>query len=187
MMKCKKLFSTVFFIVNSIVINAQPCEGYYVKNNGDTVQCKVVMKRLFIINDIDLASYHHKVKIIENDKRIKFKPKEIKSFSFQTPENQTFTFVSFAKKKKFLHEIIKGKISLYNSYSGFLIDGPLIYTYAIKEGQTIRIWTFSSRKKVGALIDDYPQLFNEWMEDDTYFGFELEDAIKRYNEYFLDK
>ena len=44
---------------------------------------------------------------------------------------------------------------------------------------------FSSRKKFGELIDDYPGLYEKWIDSNNYYKIsQIEEVIKLYNEYF---
>ncbi|MFB0910411.1 MAG: hypothetical protein QMA99_05595 [Flavobacterium sp.] len=176
-------------IISTFTVHAQRFNGYVVTNSNDTIKCKFSLemnmfdKTLFYDSGISKGAKIYK----ENGEKAKYKPTELKTVFITGPKQGDYKFVSLEQDKEhFFHEKIKGKLSYYVVYKGNLQGGfPIEIPYFLKDGNLIEIKGFSSRKKFGELIDDYPGLYEKWIDSNNYYKIsQIEEVIKLYNEYF---
>lgn len=178
----KQIFLT-FLLLAGLSASSQICDGYYVKLNGDTVQCKIkVFKDSF--GKPNYSFNTKKVRIIENEVQRKYTPAEIKLFSFVNVEGKTMKFVALpANKVTFFEEIIKGRLSLYYMHSMHPYDYSVSEIPVLVKDDKIHVFGFTSHRKViGDLITDCPEIHNEWMITKQYDrANDIELLVKDYN------
>ena len=178
----KQIF-LIFLLLAGLGATSQIRDGYYVKHNGDTVQCKIKVPQT--LSNANYSLLTKKVKIIENKVQRKFTPAEIKLFSFVNAEGKTMKFVALPENKvTFFEEIIKGRLSLYYMHSMHPYDYSVSKIPMMVKDDKIHVFGFASHRRViGDLITDCPELQNEWMNSKKYdrINSDIELLVKDYN------
>lgn len=192
-MKFFLTYCLILFCIGSIY--SQKFEGYVVTTSNDTIKCKFFVETNMFDSTMFYAnSVRDRVKIVDKKgEKIKYEPSQLVSFLIKGTKFGDFKFVSFKEDnyKFFYHEIVVGKISLYRLYQADIYSGGPnsgYRDYVFKDGVLSKMDILSYRKKLGALIKDYPQLYQKWMDSDNYYETEQADeVVKLYNDYYLDK
>ena len=181
----KNLLITLIILVSGIS-TAQKFDGYVVTNANDTINCKffvpanAVDKRIVKIAYID-----DKIKILtDKGETIEYTTKDLKSFLIKSTKFGDLKWVSLKYDDfgRFYHEVQTGRLMFYRFYkegTGIVIG----IGFGLKENQFIELQGPEFRERLGALISDYPELHQKWM-DKKYKPKHLEEVIKLYNEHF---
>ena len=172
-------------------VNAQKFDGYYITNSNDTIKCSFdVRVNIFDSKIFEKASVKNKVKVLNVDnKKIVFKPNEIRSFFIKGTKAGDFKFVSIENDNNFYHEVIKGRLSYYKLYrqnSGGAL-GALIAEgiYLSKDQKLIEVNPLNLRKALSKQIEDYEELYIKWIDSDKYYKLnQFEEVVNLYNEHF---
>jgi hypothetical protein len=189
----KKIIFILFSLYSSIVFsqNFEGFKGYLITNNNDTIKCtyssisNIFKERLF-----NPATLNNKVEIVKDSIYTKYKPKDLKSFLIINPRGTgDFKFVSaqFDGFKHFYQEIAVGRISCYRSYYQ---DGYALEYHSdilVINNKKVKIGAFNRRKDLGKLIEDYPELYEKWMNTENYKVDQFGDVLRLYNEHFKYK
>ena len=175
-----------FLLLLPLFVHSQKFDGYVVTNANDTIHCKFFIGTHSIDEKIPYPStVCKKVKILtDNGEKMAFKPRQIKSFLIKGTKDCDLKFVSLKEDDdQFYHELIIGKLSLYKiyftSYGNEFSNGVIM-----KEGKLYKIAGFGTRKKFGWLIEDYPELFDKWMNTEDYKLNQFQELVGLYNEHF---
>ncbi|MFL9831082.1 hypothetical protein ABS764_09505 [Flavobacterium sp. ST-87] len=187
----KKLFFVLFVYFLNFQVFAQKFKGYYITNSSDTIQCSFdVEVNIFDRKDFERYSVKNKVKILNNEgQKILFKPNEIQSFFIKGTKTGDYKFVSLSGNKFFYHELVNGKLSFYKVYrhnSGGAL-GALASEeyYLLKDEKLVQINPLNLRKGLGKQIEDYPELYQKWMDSNKYYRLnQFEEVVKLYNQHF---
>lgn len=127
-----------------------PFYGYYITNEGDTIECKLYIpfyEKNSGERTVDLHRIQSglKARNLDNEK-IRVKPNKMSGFCFAYAYNQ-YNFQSvrnnlnFSGRKIFLHRTIDGKMKMYTFYRDFSIYTPEIDlslrydAYCIQKGE----------------------------------------------------
>lgn len=179
----------VFFFLISTSANAKEFHGYYVTNDSDTVQCVFdLQKKHKDFYDFSMVTKTIHLADVQGAK--KFKPLEIVCFVINIPEEGEYKFISLEEDtKQFYQEIIKGKISLYKSYSRHSYDGSLaIIPVARKDKKLVYLNVANRKQRIGNLLADNIQLSERWKATKSnnwsaswFDTTEIEEYIRAYN------
>ena len=184
----KKLFVVFNVIIFGLNVQGQQrFNGYVVTNSNDTIKCRFSLE----MNIFDETLFYdsgisRRAKIFkENGEKVKYMPTDLKTVFITGPKQGDYKFVSLEQDKEhFFHEKIIGKLSYYIVYRGNINGGfPIQTPYFLKDGKLFS--DFSSRKKFGELIADFPELYEKWMDSNNYYKLgQFPEVIKLYNEHF---
>ena len=186
----------LFFLLLSVnLFYGQNLGGYYVTNENDTIKCKFdVQTNTFDSLIFYQTSVQKKVKIIlSNGEKLKYKPLEIKSFFIEKTKSGNYKFVSLdIDPDYFYQEILIGRISIFYNYTYNMQSGglPIRRTYFLKDTEFSSRETafFNFRNWFGKFIEDFPELYQKWMDSDNYYKKnDVYEVIKIYNEHFNNK
>ena len=182
--------NTLILLLNFFVLicNAQGrFNGYVVTNSNDTIKCTFSLEmNIFDKTLFYDSSLSKRAKIFkENGEKVKYKPTELKTIFVTGPKQGDYKFVSLEQDNEhFFHEKIKGKLSYYIIYKGNLQGGfPFEIPYFLKDNKLYE--NYYTRKEIGELIADYPELYDKWMDKKNKVS--QIDIINEYNTYFKDK
>ena len=185
----RKILFLLLLISSSI--RAEEFSGYYITNNLDTINCVFVLQKKHI-DFYDFSSVTKTVLLRDHEGTKKFKPHEIICFLINMPDKEIYKFVSLKEdKKQFFHEIIRGKISLYKTYSRHPYDRSLaIIPVAHKDNKLVYLNVANRKQRVSNLLEDNPIILEKWKEvkSNTWTGSwfdttEIEKHIREYNEF----
>jgi len=184
----KKLLCLLLWLIN-FSLNAQVFSGYYVKNNFDTINCSILVRKHR--DFYDFSGVTRRVNLFGDEGRKTFRPHEIICFVINIPDEGTYKFVSLqGDRSDFYQVIINGKISLYKTYSRNPYDGSLaIIPVAIKDNKLVYLNVINRKQRVINLINDNPEVLEKWeakvfnfWTDSIFDTTELEVLIREYNE-----
>jgi hypothetical protein len=170
---------------------SQKFDGYYITNSNDTIKCSFdVETAIFDRTDFERYSVRNRIRILNTEgKKITFKPNEINSFFIRGTKTGDYKFASIENKNNFYHEIIKGKLSYYKLHgtnsSGAL--GALVTerSFLYKDKNFIEMNPLNLRKGLGKQIEDYPELYQKWMDSNKYYKLDqFEEVVNLYNQHF---
>ncbi|WP_309614434.1 hypothetical protein [Flavobacterium sp.] len=177
----------ILFLV-SVSIYSQKYHGYVVTNSNDTIKCKFKVQTNLFNDDIYYPSSGTIITLNDSGEKTKYKPNQLKSYYLQGPNIKNYRFVSLKedKNKAFYDEIQKGRICMYYHYKPNYGGGDPIRTiYVLKEGIFEKISGLATRKKFGEYIEDYPELYQRWMNSNKSFDIESMDyVVELYNKHF---
>jgi hypothetical protein len=190
-MKIQKIYILLLICFYSNIF-AQNFEGYVITKSNDTLKCTFdVQTNIFDETMFYPSSVMKSVKIInENGEKFKFYPNQIDSFIIKNTKFGNFKFVSLKADnyKNFYQEISVGRISIYKKYTGNMNGGyPIESTIYCKNDKLDSRETnfFNFRKWFSKYIDDYPELYQKWIDSDNFFKKkDVFEVIKIYNNYF---
>ena len=184
----KKSVLILFILIFNSNSFGQNNYGYYITNSNDTIKCNFDL--FIVLGKFDPQTVRNKIKIINNDGSIsKYKPNEIKSFFISTTNSGVYKFVSITGYNYFYHQIIKEKLSYYKVYLnnpggafGSLASEKL---YLYKNEKLTEIDPLFLRKGLSKQIEDYPELYQKWIDSDKYYKLnQFEEVINLYNKHF---
>lgn len=155
---------------------------YYISNQGDTVLSKFVTYET-PKGKIVPSLFAKGIKVLENGEKRKLKPNTIKSFTITDTQGNTYKFVSLkADNNNFYVEIIEGKISLYNTFGSHPYDGSTsTFQVMVKNDKISHLNVINPKNRIGELISDCPQLYNEWIAKEKYNKKDNEAIVTAYN------
>lgn len=187
----KKLFIVLTIIFFNFNAFAQKFDGYYITNNNDTIKCSFdVEVKIFDRKDFEKYSVKNRVRTLNTEGyKTTFKPNEINSFFIKGTKTGDYKFVSIENKNNFYHEIIKGKLSYYKLYRGSSggAIGALVAEgiYLHKDENFIEINPLNLRKGLGKQIEDYPELYQKWIDSNKHYKLDqFEEVVNLYNQHF---
>lgn len=182
----------LFLVFICSAVNAQKFSGYVVTNENDTIKCSFdVQTNLFDKTMFYQTSVLKNVKITnEKGEKAKYYPNQLKSFLIKNTKSGDYRFVSINadKYKNFYQEVIIGKISVYRSYTANAQLGAapvekMVYLKGDKLSNEAGIFNF--RSWFGKFIEDYPELYQKWMDSDNYYKKnQVFEVVNLYNEHF---
>ena len=178
----------LFILLYPLLVNSQKFDGYVVTNTNDTINCKFfVQTNPFSEKLLSVASIHDKIKILSRQgETIEYTTKDIKSFLIKGTKFGDLKFVSlkYDNYERFYHEVTTGKLTFYRFYkegSGMVIG----IGFGLKDEKFVELQGPDVKERLGALIIDYQELYNKWMDSNKYYKpRQLEEVIKLYNEHF---
>ena len=179
-----------YWIVLLISVSAysQKYHGYVVTTANDTIKCKFKVQTNLVNSDIYYPDSGTIVTLNDAGEKIKYKPNQLKSYYLQGPNIKNYKFVSLKEdnNESFYDEILKGKISLYYYYTGNISGGSPIKTiFILKDGQLTKVKGGNLRKKIGAFLSDYPEVYDTWISSKRSFDVDqMEYIIELYNKHF---
>jgi len=183
-----RILLILILLSSSFTLKAGKFIGYYVTNNQDTISCYF---NLADFDYYDLAGISKKVIIVDNEGVKKFKPHEIICFAIVFSEQEQYKFVSLKEDpKKFYHEIVYGKLSLYKTYSMNLYHGvPSITTVLLKHGMLFTLSGFNTKQAISELLIDNPAILAKWKKTKLFTDADtkIETIVREYNESFSNK
>lgn len=184
----KKLLFILLLTSNTLC--AQDFSGYYITKNSDTIDCTIHLKRrLFYYNDF--AQLIESVTLVDFEREKLFYPGDILCFVLNVTNDKAYRFVSIeGDMKRFYHEIIKGRISLYKTYSYNAYDGSLEITPIIMKGnKQFYLGMMNMKPRVAKFIGDNPAIMEKWKATEINLWTtnwsdtsKLEKIINEYNE-----
>lgn len=175
-----------FLLLLPLFVHSQKFDGHVVTNTNDTIRCKFFIKTNSADDKIPYpSSVCKKVKILtEKGEEISFKPAQLKSFLIKGTKDCDLKFVSLKEdKSEFYQELIIGKLSLYKIYFTSMYGQEFSNGVILKDGKLQKIAGFGIRKKFGELIEDYPELYKKWMNEE-YTLDQFQELVSLYNEHF---
>jgi hypothetical protein len=181
----KKLLVLLLFCLSSY---SQKYYGYVVTNSNDTIKCKYKVETNLINDDMYYPNSKSIVTINNAGEKTKYKPNQLKSYYLKGPNIKNYKFVSLKEDNNefFYDEILKGKICLYYHYKINIGGGdPIKTVFILKDGTLTKITGMNMRKKIGAFLIDYPEVYNTWINSNRSFDLDqMEYIIELYNKNF---
>lgn len=177
-----------FLLLLPLFVHSQKFDGYVVTNTNDTINCKYfVQTNPFNKKLLSVGSIRDKIKIL-NDKgeTVEYTTRDIKSFLIEGTKFGDLKFVSlkYDDYGRFYHEVIAGKLTFYRFYkegTGIVIG----IGFGLKDEKFVELQGPDVRERLGELIIDYPELYNNWIDSKNgYKVYQMEIVIKLYNEHF---
>ena len=184
----KKISFVLLVIFFGLSTYAQNFDGYVVTNANDTINCKFFVETNLINEKIFYAtSVYNKVKILNSKgEKIKYTPKDLKSFYISGTTDGNFKFVSFKYDdyKHFYHEMIGDRLSyyrLYNKDNAYKGSNQTYKEFIFKDDSFLELGLFNTRKNLAKLIEDNKEIYDKWMDENGYY--KLKDAFNIINQY----
>ena len=182
-----KVLVMLSLILVSISVNAEECEGYYVTNNLDTIQCKInISKNIFHKDVYHFHRISERVRLIDAEGTKNFSPQEIASFVVIVPNGDTCKFVSVQTDNRYFYrEMAVGKISMFLIYQTHPYDRSMLTDCIFfKNNESTKLGFMNTirnqRKKVSLLLSDNPEVLAKW--ETAKFNLDtLQEIIKEYN------
>ena len=188
----RKLMMFSLMLVSVSSVKAKECEGYYVTNNLDTVECKIdISENMFHKGVYHFHRISEGVKLKDAEGVKFFRPQEITSFVVFVPSGDTCKFVSVQTDNNYFYrEMAAGKIFMYLKYQTHPYDkGMITECIFFKNNEPTKLGMMSTRKnqrkKVSLLLSDNPEVLAKW--EKAKFSIDtLQEIIKEYNKQYTE-
>lgn len=187
----KKLLITLLIMTFGFVSYCQKLKGYVVTNTNDTIHCEfLVTTNMFTKNLFYAASVYKSVKIEnKSGERIKYYPKDLKSFVIKETTDGNYKFVSLKEDgfKHFYHEIVGDRLSYFKLYNkvGNIDPNSVYKEFILKNGSFLELGLFNTRKNLAKLIEDNKVIYDKWTDENGYYKLrDAENIINQYNNFY---
>jgi len=183
----KKLLFVLLVVTFGFTTYGQKLEGYVVTNANDTIHCKFLVQTNMINNKIFYAAsvYNHVKILTEKGEKIKYAPKDIKSFFIKNTTDGNLKFVSFKEDgfKHFYHEVVNDRLSYYRLYHtvGDFDPNSVYKEFVYKDHVFLQLGMLNTRKNLAEMIKDNKVIYDKWMDEHGYY--KVKDAFNIINQY----